>query len=786
MVHYLNFKLAVRNIIRHRLYSILNIVGLSIGLTLVLYIGLYLNDQFSYDKWYTDHDRIYRVEFNDWAILGPVYASLIEPSSGNIEKVIRVNSGWGHEQKVKTQYNEIFFKIPYLVMADPDILDFFPFKFIEGSWLNALQNTSSIIISKSQAIKLYGRTDILGEVLRVQDKYLLTITGVFEDVKHFHFRVDAIAPFELFAEIFSPDYLKATGEWNHNTYVKLHKDSNVDQTAEAIKNYVEYILDKNYGIKVDRKVNLRPVADIYFAEKLHEILIVHGDKNLTFSFLIIAVFILLIAVINFVNLATARSARRAKETGIKKLLGSTRAELIKDYLWESLFVTILAVVIAFAQVEIFLPWFNYIAGSESSLADIGFWKLGLMFVSGIILVSMISGAYPAFYLSAFQPAKTLKGEMVRGKGASYFRKCLIIFQFTISVSLIAGTIIVYQQLKYMQQKDMGFDKEGLIHFPMNARVYRGWEEFRNTLQAHPDIQSVALSNTIPGHVRWQESLVNDGKTFLFTYWPMDPDYFELLGLHLIEGRAFSRDFLSDLNQAVVINEQWIKNSGISYEKYEDFIGQMISNKYRIVGITRDFQYNSLHEAVAPLMMAWRDNSLRIVTVKINHSESPHVIHHIEETWKAISPDEIFSYSYLSDSMDKLYEGEKKMGVIFLSFSSFAVLIACMGLFGLASFMIEKRIREISIRKILGASSVNLMLLLSKEFLALIIVSMVIAIPLCTIAMQNWLNSYSERIVISSTPFLMAISAALLLTVATMGYHVIRLSHHNPSETLNSE
>lgn len=785
-----DFIIAFRNISRQKFYSFLNLVGLSLGLSLVIFIGLFLYEQFSYDKWYKDHDRIYRVEMGDWAILGPVYSRLINNSSASIENTLRINSNWGYELSVKVEGKPTFFQVPFTILADSVIFEFFPFTFIEGSAQNALNSKDKIVLTRSQAMNLYGRTDVLGEIIRLQDKYAVSVGGVIEDVKHFHVKLDAIASFELYGDIFGPDYFESPGDWNHNTYVKLNPGADIVATELAIEKTVGSFMEEKFGFSNERKAKLRKVSDIYFTtDKLHELLVVHGSKSSSYAFLMIAVFILIIAIINFINLATAASASRARETGIRKLLGSSRNKLIRQYLLESVIITMVAVIIAFSLVEVFLPYFNYVTNTENSLRHIGFAKLSVIFFICTLVIGVLSGSYPAFYLSAFQPARILKGEVTKSYGAALFRKILIVFQFTISIALIAATIILYQQINHIRQKETGFNKEGIIHFKLNAKVLQSWESFRNTVASHPGVASVALSNTVPGYVRWQESLNENGATFQYTYWPMTPEYFEMLEMELIAGRAFSRELPSDEGVSVVVNEKWVMQSGLEYTDYNDLLGRSVDNAYhhhRIVGIVSDFNFNSMHEAIGPLMIIWRNNASQVANIKVNTNDLSGVISHLDKTWNAWSPDAAFSWSLLSESLDKLYDGEKRMGIIFLSFSSFAVLIAFMGLYGLASFMVEKRTREISIRKVLGATTANLMVMLSREFFILILLSLVMAVPLGWMGMQSWLENYSARIQITAYPFIISGILAMMLMMVTMGYHVMKLSHHNPSETLNRE
>ncbi len=782
-------KTSVRSITKQKFYAILNILGFSLGIALFIFISLFLYEQFSYDRWYKNHPQIYRVELGDWGILGPIYGRIMQDASADIEKTLRVNNNWGHNAAVTTGDNENVMKIPHLILADSTVFDFFDFQFIHGSEEHALKDKNNIVLTHSQASRLFGNTDVVGQVIRLYDRYNLTVSAVIEDVNRFHLKVDAIGSFEMFRDIFSPEYMESTGDWNHHTYIKVHPEADISDVRVNVKNLISQFINELFGVEFDREVNLRPVADIYFTNTVaHEIMVIHGSKTTSFAFLAIAIFIMLIAIINFVNLSTARSAGRAREVGIRKLLGSDRKKLIAQFLAESIILTTVAVIIAFALVELLLPWFNYIADSEISLQNFGFLNLLVIFLLGAILIGIISGIYPAFYLSTFKPITTLRGETAKGTGAALFRKVLIVFQFTVSVALIAGTIIVFHQLNFMRSKDPGFNKENVVYFPTNAKVRQNWESFRNTLLANPAIEDVAMTYNTPGNINWQESIVEDGEAKQFTFWPMTPEYFSMLDVDLLAGQPFSRDYPTDEETAVVVNERWIRLMGYS-DNYEEILNKAVSTSYhnfRIIGIVPDFHFNSMHQSIAPLMMVWRERSVSVASVKIHRTNIPTAIQHIRETWAQYSPHEMIEYKFLEDSLAALYDRENRLGLVFTSFSAFAIIIACLGLFGLTSFMVEKRTKEIAIRKVLGATTRNLLHLFSKDFLILVGLSLLFAIPLGYFALDYWLNTFPYHIKIPAAPFLVAAATAIILTLLTVGFHVIKASHSNPAEPLKNE
>jgi putative ABC transport system permease protein len=788
MVH--NYiKTSVRSITKQMFYSVLNILGFSLGIALFIFISLFLYEQFSYDRWYKNHPQIYRVELGDWGILGPIYGRIIQDASADIEKTLRINNNWGSNAAVTAGDNENVIKIPHLILADSTVFDFFDFRFIHGSEEHALADNNNIVLTLSQASKLFGKSDAVGEVIRLYDRYNLTVSAVIEDISRFHLKVDAIGSFELFRDIFSPEYMESTGDWNHHTYVKVHPEADIADVSDNVKNVISQFINELFGVEFDRDVNLRPVADIYFTNTVaHEIMVLHGSKTTSYAFFAIAIFIMLIAIINFVNLSTARSAGRAREVGIRKLLGSDRKKLITQFLAESIILTTIAVIIAFALVELLLPWFNYMADSEISLQGFGFLNLLVIFLPGAIIIGIISGIYPAFYLSTFKPITTLRGETAKGTGAALFRKVLIVFQFTVSVALIAGTIIVFHQLNYMRSKDPGFNKENIVCFQTNAKVRQNWESFQNTLLANPTIVNVARTYNTPGNIHWQETIVENGEGKQFTFWPMTPEYFSMLGIELLAGRAFSREYTTDEETAVIVNEQWVRVMGFS-DNYQELLNKAVSTNYhnfRIIGIVPDFHFNSLHQSIAPLMMVWRERSVSVANVKIHGNNISSALEHIRKTWAQYSPHEMIEYKFLEDSLEALYDRENRLGLVFTSFSAFAIIIACLGLFGLTSFMVEKRTKEIAIRKVLGASTQRLLYLFSKDFLTLVAISLIFAIPLGYYALDYWLNTFPYHIKMPAAPYIFAALTAIILTLLTVGFHVIKASQSNPAEPLKNE
>lgn len=782
-----HFIIGLRSIIHQRFYSILNVVGLGVGLALVIFIGLYLYDQHRFDRWYTDYERIYRVEYGEWGITGPAFKRVIGESSAGIEQTLRLNTNQFYNAALR-KGDEIV-RIRNIVAADPEIFDFFDLTFIHGEAATALDDIGKIVLTRSEALRLFNTENPVGEVLSHNDQHNMVVSAVIEDINHFHVRVDALVSFFIFGKYFGTDYFDRPGNWNHLTYVKLHSEADPALVREQVEeNTNKYILETS-GIQFDKETRLKPVSDIYYAtESLVEGRVLHGNKALSIAFMVIAAFVLFIAVVNFINLSTAHSTSRAREMGIRKLLGGTRNSLMHQFFLESIFITMAGMLLAVVLVEIFLPSFNTLAGVTINLREWSFgWHL-LVFITAAIIVGTINGMYPAFYLSSFEPARILKGELTKGRSAALFRKGLMAFQFVTAITLIAGTLIVFQQIRYMKSKDLNFNPENIVFFRANQPVLQRWDEFRNALQSSPGIEQVALTNSLPGNVSWQESVYLEGQLRQFYYWPATPEFFTMLGAELLAGRWPDRALVTDQHYNMVVNRQWLHLMGLEQD-YEDIIDQSIpwgDGKITIIGIVSDFNFNSLHSAIAPMALVWYEERCQMVSIKLHPHNTAQTLEHISKTWLQFYPDEPLSWSFLDESLMALYAKEEQTGTILTFFSLFAIFIACLGLFGLSSFLIEKRSKEIALRKVLGSPLLRIHMLLQKEFVLLIAIASLVAIPAGWFFMSNWLDGFHYRIQMSAGPFFLAVLLTLFIAMATVSWHAVRVSGKNPSDFLRTE
>lgn len=778
------FLLALRNLQRQKFYAGINILGFALGIAVFFFISVYIIDQYSYDRWVDKADRVYRLEKGDWAVTGSAYGPYMDREFAEVEATARVSPG---SRSTLLQYGEASFPGNRIMFADSAIFDIISFSFIAGDPKTALTEPRSIVLTESLAATIFGTTqNAMGRVLRIADMMPLKVTGLIHDISHFHIPGNAILPFHLMKEFYpeSVDFLYRWDGWNYSTFVLLTPAVNVSRLEEKINDAFYEQIQTVFGMQAEKDFFLRPLRDIYFANDIkHEHLVLHGSMQHVRMFLAIALFILLIAIVNFVNLSTARSSLRSREVGIRRLLGSRRSSLVLQFLTESVIITAFAVVLALVLLEVGLPWFNQFAGTSFLLGDMNILALvGLLLLSSAI-VGVFAGIYPSLYLTSFLPVDVLKGDVIRGNKGAFFRKALIIFQFLISISLIIATIVIRDQLKYMQEKDSGLAMENTLVMSLNQTLFSRWDAFRQQLAEHPGVMDAGMSAQLPGSVTWQETAnVNDMGNQQYTMMPVNAEYGAILGLEVLAGRLFSREYLSEERVAILLNEQAVSYFGYA-GTYEDVVGQPFTNSYRIVGVVRDFHYNSLHNPVGPLVILWDEDRMNHAHIRISGDNIPETILHIESVWQEFSPVIPFEYHFLEDVYLSKYDQEKQLSRIFMIFTAFAIVIACMGLFALASFMAERRMREMAIRKVMGAQMHNLVLLMLKDFLKLVILAFIMAAPLSWYVLHEWLSTFPYRTVMNVMPFVIALLTALLVTIITVSFHVVRVSKVNPGLVL---
>ena len=777
--------IAFRNLVRQKLYSIINILGLAVGIALFCLIMLYVADQYSYDRFNENYKRIYRLEMGDWALMSPSAGERVYRNIPGVLAFARVEAMIGRSNHVRV--DDKLLRLENLVFADSMFFDIFTFEFIHGDPANALGSLHDVILSESAARSLFGTDDAVGKTLRYDDRIPLVVSGVIRDPNNFHLPFHAVAPILLLPEYYrQKDYLQLLSDWNFNTYFLLPHEHDIPAMEMEITNLFRSLyLDHGRISSMELDFSLRPLGEIYFAHTTkHEAGVKHANRQHVNLFALVAVFILLLACINFVNLATARASSRAREVGLRKVLGGQRRQLLAQFLSESVLTVFIAFVAGLLIIELLMPWFNNLAQTNISLHDQINPASILMVVAGISLLGIAAGLYPAMYLTSFQPAMVIKGEVTKGTKGALARKMLTLFQFTISIALIAGTLIVYEQLGYMKNKNLGFDKKHIVWFSLNRQTYTKKDILRERLLSYPDIIAISAVNQPPGRITWQESEVIDGIAKQYTYMLADPEYLEMMGIELVAGRNFSRNYATDEKQTYILNEEALRFFGW-HGPYDEIIGREF-REGRIIGIVRDHHFNSLQQPIAPLVYAWHESWTWAMMVKISGSDIAKSLGNIQQEFSSYAGEQPFEYTFLDESFDRMYHKEEQFGKVFSSFSLLAVFIACLGLFGMASYSTLQRKREIGIRKVFGATEHNVMGLLIRTFVNWVLLANLVAWPLAWYAAEGWLSSFPYRIDQSIGVYLVAAFIALIIAVVTVSVQALRAARANPVDSLKYE
>lgn len=776
-------KTALRNIRRNRVFSFINVFGLATGVGLFIIISLFVHSEYSYDKFNQKIDRIYRLERGDWGILGPAYGPEVAAEFPEIESFVRFNLHQFSNPLVTKQYGNQ--RLQNVVMADPELFNVFTFRFLEGSPMDALQDPYSIVLTESCATKLFGAENPIGKDLLLDEQHHFKVTAVIEDPHRFHMDIGAVVPFETLALMRNnAQMLGRYDNWNYPTFFLLKPGVSADDLEKKVNAHLGAIFEKLYGEQPqEMDFFLRPLDQIYFASVKHELGVKHGNENFAIGFAAIAVFILVIACINFINLTTAKALSRAKEVGLRKTLGGYRSQLISQFLIESFMITVLAFILSLGVVELLLNRFKDILQAELSLNYLTqpfFW---FVFIGGILFVGLLSGLYPAFYLTRFSAVSVIKGEQTKGRKGVAIRNGLTVFQFIISVVLIIGTLIVYHQIDYMKSADLGFNKGRQLYFRLEGNLAERKTAFKQALLEDPRIIAVSYTSQPAGNIGWQDNFEYEGEQYKMTFQPADPDYMKVMGFELSQGDNFSWDKPSQYRHAFLINEtaarsfDWSEPVG----KIVDFYGEQVE----IIGVVRDFHYNSLHNKISPLVIAW-DPRVMTANIKLNGYDPTSALDHIRSVWQEYLPSYPFQYHFLDDSFDQHYRHEEGFGQLFVSFAAFAILIACLGLYGLSLFTTQARLKEIGVRKANGAHAGHIIALFLKSFTFNVLIANLLAWPTAYWIMQRWLNNFPYRMGIGIWIFGLALIISLCIAAITVFYHTFRAANINPALTLRDE
>ncbi|HAN18784.1 MAG: hypothetical protein A2X13_07005 [Bacteroidetes bacterium GWC2_33_15] len=785
---------AIRNISRNIGYSIINFIGLSIGIALFILIMLFVQDEYSFDKFNANYDRIYRFEVGDaeWVHLPSAMGPDAQQWFPEIEQVVRFKALGNYVLKNDiTTYN-----VPNAMLADSSFFNVFTAEFILGDKNTSFQTPNSVILTEKMAKIFFGNENPINKILKTQRDLDLVVTGVIKDFSNFHLQIDILIPFNILGVMNGAEYLHSYGTWQFQTYFLLpasFDNKNLETKLEA--KFTELWGNDLKEEKLD--LTIRPLKDVYFADQTKsDFGTVHGNRNTVKLFFAIGIFIILIACINFINLATAKASKRATEVGIRKVHGGYKHQLITQFLSESILITFISYLLAITLVQLFLPFYNSLIQKNLSLIDyVNPWFFAIS-ICGILITGVLSGIYPAFYLTAFSPIKVLKGEKTKGKSAVILRRLLIILQFTISVALIISTITVQKQLNFLKNADMGFKKEQILAIRLNPGITKQKEAFKQKLLNHPEIINVSYSAGIIGTMGNTESFDfnSDGEATSIQLHSIDPSFLGLYEIELIEGRNISFDNPGDQKQKIILNEEAVKAGGLElgkaagtvFHRNEWYLTALPSKECEVIGVVKNFHYRSLHDAIGPQGLCWNEDWHRTINIKIQPENFLNTLKIIEQTFKEFAPEVPYEFTFIDDHIDNLYKSDKRLGQFFIYFSIIAIIIAILGLFGLAAYIAESRTKEIGIRKVLGSTASNIILLLSKEFIKWVLVANIIAIPIAYYGMNKWLQTFAFSIKITPDLFLYAAIISLFIALSTIFYQAYKAARSNPTDSLRYE
>jgi putative ABC transport system permease protein len=766
------------------------VLGLTLGISSALFLIIYVSDEASYDRYHENADRIYRVsskitETDDqftWNVaqipMGPQVVQDYPEVQSFVRFINMPRALYKFEDKEYTEENFYY--------VDSTLFDIFTYKVIRGDVKSAIRDPKKIVLTETVAARYFGNTDPIGKTLTAGD-FTFEVTGVIEDVpSNSHFRFGALA-----ARNNLPKQLGTWGNFGVFTYLLLPQ--NID--AKAFETKMQGMYDAHiksiFGpLNINVEYILEPITRIHLYSTNANEPEPTGSISYVYIFGIVAIFLILIAAMNYMNLSTARSTQRAREVGLRKVVGSRRATLEIQFLSESIVLTIISLIISIILLVVLLPKFNLLAGKSFTL-DILYSPVILISVIGIILVAgILGGSYPAFFLSKFSPVTVLKGEITSGSGGSLFRKILVVIQFTVSVVMIVCTLVVFKQLNYLKTMDQGFDQKNVITVQLNRGMPRKYPVLKQVLLENSDIKYVTSTNTPMGegsgkllfNVETDQGMSQRGINFSF----VDHDFVDALGIKMVNGRDFQKDMPSDTLNGVVVNETFVKRMG-----WSDPIGKKIEAgdantlRARVIGVMADYHQTGMYNEIESLLLAYREIN-NVIYVKLSGNNMQQTLSYIESKWKEVFPDQPYSYTFLSERFNRQFEADEKRGLIFTMFTILAILIACLGLFGLASYMVEQRTKEIGIRKVFGANEVVVVRLISKDFLILVAISIIIALPAAYYFMSNWLENYVYRTKIGVPLLFIAAILTIVITFLTISFKSYQAAATNPAYSLKTE
>lgn len=798
------FKITLRNISRNKMYSGLNIVGLAIGLACCILILLYVHDELSYDRFHDNADSIYRVVPTFTTSERTMYLATNAHVQGPMLKdefpeVLEYVRFTGSRERV-IEYENISFSEEHFVYADASVFEVFSFDMILGNPKEALVNPNTIVLTEEMAEKYFGSDDPMGKSLKVNYNDLFTVTGVIKNIPSAsHIKPDFLASFSTMglkpSTNINNDLLNQV---NYYTYLLFREGTDYrvmeQKFTDDINRRIGAMLKQLGGAA---ELELQPLTKIYLhsdreleSEQL-------GDVTYVWLFSGIGIFILLLACLNFMNLSTARSANRAKEVGLRKVVGAQKSQLVRQFLGESLILTFISFVLSIIFVLMSMPFFRNISGKDILLNSLLNPIILAGFAGLFLIIGLIGGSYPAFFLSAFKPVEVIQGTLKRGAKSSVLRIVLVSFQFAVSIILIIGTFTVNTQLKYVRSKNLGYDKEHVIVMQMrNTETQQKYEAIKEAIQRNPNVINVSASTTSPlGTSDFSaHHAVGKPSDEITMFWAqmVDENYIDTYKMEMAQGRNFSKDFTSDKEEAIIINEAAVKKLGWQdnpiNQQIDRFTSMTERKPYTVVGVVKDYHFQSLHEEIEPMMLYYTSpyGSFSLLSVRVRPENIQETIGFLETTWAQFDSQYPFEYSFVDDQYEDLYRTDVRLGNLFSYFTTLAILIGCLGLFGLTSFTTEQRTKEIGIRKVLGASIQGIIYMLVRDFTKWVFLAVVVAWPIGYLVMNKWLNNFAYRTNLGVWIFLSAALLAFMISIATVSYQSIKAALANPANSIRTE
>ncbi len=788
------FKITFRNLWRHKGFSLINILGLAVAMAACFMIFLYVSFERSYDSFHSKSSNIYRLVTDVITPSEIIHAGITSwPMGPNIKADFPEVEAYTRVQRTSMLITkeDKKFQEENVLFADSTFFQLFDFSLTNGNPQTVLKDQLSVVLTKSAAKKYFGNNNAVGQTVSLYDYYPAKITGVMDDLpENSHIKADLLVSMSTLTQTFDPGRDEQWTNFDATTYLLLKVGAN----AALLQKKLPQFLEKHNGKEMDEnKMNfilfLEPLKDVYMNTERDDA-IENGNRSNVYIFSIVAVFILLIACFNFINLTTARSTERAKEVGIRKVVGAERTQLVRQFIGESLILSFIAFIVALGLSALFLTQFNELAGQrviEGIFSNLNY--LMLLFAAAMA-IGLLAGIYPSLVLSSFKPIVVLKGRFATGTRGIALRKGLVVVQFTISIALIIGTIVVYNQMKYMRNQDLGFNKEQTLVLDTQG------DETKNTLKNEllklAQVKSVSLSSSVPGGPNSKayseiENKNGDLQVVNVDLYFVDFDYIPQYKIKMLAGRPFSKDFATDTTQAMVINEAAAKFFG--YNTPDEAIGRRFEQwgrEGKIIGVIKDFHFKSLQENIVPLSMRIEPNRSNLLSVQVAADGLLATLAAIEANWKEIVPRRPFSYYFLDEYFNRQYRSEERFGKLFLNFAILAIFISCLGLLGLVAYSTVQRTKEIGVRKVMGASVSNIVNLISKDFLQLVGISFLIAAPLAWYFMYQWLQNFAFRTNLSWWIFIVAAVIALLIAFVTTSFQAIKAAIANPVTSLRAE